>query len=320
MMGSRARILSALGLIVGAGLLAWLVLDRGRPPARSSSRSPAAAGAPSAESIDIMEELAQQVAGPAPTDSRFAARGPALAGRVVDGMGENVEEAAVLWSLLVSDASAVEDSFTERSLSTTTDEDGRFAFEEPLSDRWQGSVIWALHPDFVAAYAMLDSDEGHGVPTQNLTLVAAAPRSARVLVGGEPVAGATVVQSARPQNATGDLVRALSILRREHKTGSDGSVRIEIFPSEESIVGHARGLVSLPHIGPSTGDVVLDLYPTFSARTVIVIDSPIGNVPLSTSRYRFTEPASSASPRLHAAASRIPENAPITLRNRTRSS
>ena len=158
------------------------------------------------------------------------------------------------------------------SKSCRTDAAGSFVFaQDEVPDAPFGSVLWITHPEYRAEAVILEA------PKANLGVVQLDPaprRWATVLAGGMEVEGARVLQLAVPKDGSGNGVRARRMFRRESTTGADGRAPLATLAGREGLFAIVDGECSRAVTRECTGDVTLELLPSFSAGgSVLLTDS-----------------------------------------------
>lgn len=165
------------------------------------------------------------------------------------------------------------------SMMTRTGPGGLFEFDAPLASP-SGAVVWATHPDHLAAAQVLGKDRESW--PHDVRLVLDPSDSIDVFVresGGRAVAGAIVEQfGLTPRGAsrtTGAFNERLArrLMTASRTTGPDGTASFEPLPGEQIFSATHADLASVSWRGPARERVVLTLHPTFEVRGQVSIPS-----------------------------------------------
>jgi hypothetical protein len=229
------------------------------------------------QTVSPEESLADS--GPHPRDKsavRVEIRSPIRAGRVLCRTGAPLAGVSLSWTAfdasdLTSEPAWQDDdwgSLERRTVWTTSDESGEFAFAEPPGDLSAGSVIWATRPGFQAGLRLLEAGLAGAAQPDSIELEEAPPFRARVLDGdSRSVEGASLEQfGLTPRfSAAGGMgeARARRVLYRKSVTGPDGTAELPTFPGELVLLASRADQRSLPWRGRPRSEVVLRLAETF---------------------------------------------------------
>lgn len=248
------------------------------PEPEPAAMDPAAVLEPSTERVE-----------PEPAPERTSVS-TGFVGRVVDADGEPLPNVVVTWTALLDVPYGDKHSWravdrarvAEHRVETLSGADGEFRFEEaPDGAESLGSVLWFLHPEFVATPAILDPGSAPWPPGASWSLAEGSPWVARVVDGGDhAVAGATLEHFLL---ALGDLPREELLARALfHRTWTTGTEPITGPCAKGALVlqGRYGDLVSMPRYNsqPAGQTIAVELLETFFARGSVTADGEPADV------------------------------------------
>lgn len=311
----------AIGVLLAAGLGAWLVSQVGRPGEQGSG----SAVIQEFEGEGASVTAAHQIDPDSNRDDMLDLHGPereggaratgsresidaihVLSGRVIQENGDGVPAATVSWTawdpeFLAHVTAAVQippTSIEKNSVDVETNGRGEFSIPRaPVGVDAQPSYLWITKPGFEASVVEFEANTDFDSRIFEIQLTAAHHITVEVTLDGLPIEGADVVQRAafsrgsQAQYEGGVFAPKERLLFiRRYRTREDGRVEISALPTAQRVEASSGEFVAVPWEGSNPLQIDLELRPTISVLGVVelppAIDETWGRGQIRFSRAR----------------------------------